>query len=206
MDISSQDLPYQQIYKILTATIIPRPIAWVSTADLEGRPNVAPYSFFNAVCANPPHLLFCAGVYRQGLFKDSYNNVKSTGEFVVNIVTEELAEAMNLTAAELPAGSSEFDYADLTPVASKIVKAPRVKESPVHFECKLKHIYEVGDWPGAGSVVIGEVVQISVDDSLFLEGQAANYKIDNRNLKAVGRLAGNDYIRTQDVFSMIRPK
>ena len=133
--------------------------------------------------------------------KDTLRNVRSTGEFVANIVTEQLAQAMNLTSTELPAEINEFEISGLAWQPSMSVKPPRVAESPVHFECKVATIFDLGDQPGSGSVVIGRVIHIHVRDDVLMEGD----KIDLKKLKPIGRLAGNDYCRVTDLFQMIRP-
>jgi flavin reductase (DIM6/NTAB) family NADH-FMN oxidoreductase RutF len=202
MEISPEDLPWQSVYNILVGSVLPRPIGWISTVDSAGRPNLAPFSFFNAVCPNPPHVLFCPNVrITDQHTKDSLCNVQATGEFVVNIVTENLAEAMNLTSAELPAEVNEFEYGNLDISPSKVVQPPRVAASPIHFECKVAHILDLGDRPGAGSVVIGRVVHIHVDESVLFGGD----KIDLWKLKPIGRLGGNGYCRVTDLFKMERP-
>lgn len=202
MEITPSDLPHQSVYKLMVGAIVPRPIGWVSSLDVDGRPNLAPFSFFNAVCPKPPTLLFCPSVRsRDGSPKDTLRNVRATGEFVVNIVSEALAEVMNATSAEVPHGVDEFALAGVTPVPSVTVRPPRVGESLVHFECKVTQIIEISDQPGGGSIVIGEVLHIHVDDSVLFDTD----KIDPHKLQAIGRLAGSTYTRTTDLFDMIRP-
>lgn len=202
MEINPSDLPHQSVYKLMTGSIVPRPIGWISSIDAEGRPNLAPFSFFNVVCPKPPTLLFCPSVRgTDGGSKDTLHNVRATGEFVVNIVSEPLAEAMNQTAAEVRADVDEFALAGLTPVPSVVVRPPRVAESYVHFECRVMQIIEISDQPGGGSIVIGEVLHIHVDEAVLL----GTDKIDPGKLQAVGRLAGTAYTRTTDRFDMIRP-
>ena len=200
MEINPKDLDAKSAYKLLTGSVIPRPIGWISTLSPDGIANLAPYSFFNAIASNPPHVVFSCCITANGK-KDTLNNVLATKEFVLNIVTEDTAEAMNKSAATLPAEESEFEFAGVTPIASKTVKVPRVKESPIHFECVVKHTYEIGDWEGAATVVIGEVVNMHIEDDVMLP----NYKIYNTKLKSVGSIAGSEYIRTQDVFELERP-
>jgi flavin reductase (DIM6/NTAB) family NADH-FMN oxidoreductase RutF len=152
MEISPEDLPWQSVYNILVGSVVPRPIGWISTVDAAGRPNLAPFSFFNAVCPNPPHVLFCPNVrITDRRTKDSLHNVRVIGEFVVNIVTEDLAKAMNLTSTELPAEVNEFEFGGLGISPSAAVRPPRVAASPVHYECKVAFIIDLGDQPGAGS-------------------------------------------------------
>jgi flavin reductase (DIM6/NTAB) family NADH-FMN oxidoreductase RutF len=202
MEIPPENLPWQSVYNILVGSVVPRPIGWISTLDSAGRPNLAPFSFFNAVCANPPHVLFCPNVRTtDGQTKDSLHNARSTGEFVVNIVTEDLAKAMNMTSTELPAEVDEFEFCGLSTSPSTAIRPPRVAESPIHYECKVAGIFDLGDQPGAGSVVIGRVVHIHVDESvLFVKD-----KIDLVKLKPIGRLGGNGYCRVTDLFKMVRP-
>lgn len=202
MDIRPDAENRRTIYKIMIGSILPRPIGWISTISSEGRPNLAPFSFFNAICSNPAHVLFCSGVRAtDNGQKDTLINVRATGEFVVNIVTEELAESMNITATEFPSHVNEFEQAGLTAVPSEFVRPPRVGESPVNFECTLERIIEFGSEPGGGSVVIGRVVNIHVADGVLIE----NDKIDLHALKPIGRLAGTAYCRVTDLFDMTRP-
>jgi flavin reductase (DIM6/NTAB) family NADH-FMN oxidoreductase RutF len=185
-------------YKLLVGSVIPRPIGFISTVSPQGVFNVAPYSFFNAVCGEPPVVCFASGVRNPP--KDTLSNVRSTGEFVVNIVSEDIAQQMNVCSGEYPAGSSEFEISGLTPVASDLVRAPRVKESRVNMECKLVQIIDVSTRPRGGSLVLGEVVRFHVDDAIMQD-----FRIDAEKLRAVGRMGGNDYTRTRDRFEMIRP-
>lgn len=201
MELNPENLQTPALYKLLTGTVLPRPIGWISTVDGDGQPNLAPYSFFNVVCANPPHVLFCPGIRAVNQSpKDTMSNVRATGEFVVNIVTEDVAEAMNITATELPPEVNEFERAGLTQADSVVVRPPRVAESPVHFECRLVHCYEVGQVPGTGSVVIGQVVHIQVDETIIND----NYHIDLAQLKPIGRLMGSSYCRVTDLFELHR--
>ncbi|MDZ4770556.1 MAG: flavin reductase family protein [Chloroflexota bacterium] len=187
----------------MTGTIVPRPIGWVSTIDADGQHNLAPFSFFNAICSNPPHLLFCPSIRSTDAQpKDTLHNVRATGQFVVNIVTEALAEAMNLTAAELPHDIDEFVYAGVTPSPSLTVKPPRVLESPVNYECEVTQIIEIGDHAGAGSIVIGRVLHLHVADYVML----GDDKIDITQLHPIGRLAGTGYARVTDTFALTRPE
>ena len=203
MEINPGDLPHQSIYKLLTGAILPRPIGWISTVDADGRPNLAPFSFFNAVCSNPPTVVFCPMIRSlNGKTKDTLNNVRATNEFVVNIVSEDLAEAMNLSSVEAPPEVNEFEFARVTEEPSITVRPPRVKESRVHFECRVRQIVEIGSEPGGGCVVIGEVLHIHVDDAVLTGGD----KISLAALKPIGRLAGGGYVRVTDLFELERPK
>lgn len=202
MEINPETMPWESIYKIMIGSIVPRPIAWVSTLSETGQPNLAPFSFFNAVCANPPHVVFCPSIRKTDCQpKDTLRNLRQSGEFVVNVVTEALAEAMNLTSTELPEEINEFEYAGVEMAPSVAVHPPRVKLSPVNFECRVVHILDLGDEPGTGSVVVGRVVHLHVSDDVLL----GEDKIDLLRLQPVGRLAGNSYCRVKDVFELIRP-
>jgi flavin reductase (DIM6/NTAB) family NADH-FMN oxidoreductase RutF len=202
MEFNPQELAWQSIYKLMIGSIVPRPIGWISTVDLDGRPNLAPFSFFNAVCPNPPHVVFCPMIRgTDSAHKDTLRNLQATGEFVVNIITEELAEAMNLTSTELPASINEFELAGLVAEPSVRVRPPRVAASPVHYECQVAHILEFGDHPGGGAAVIGQVLHLHVSDSVLI----GEDKIDLARLKPIGRLAGSAYCRVTDVFELTRP-
>jgi flavin reductase (DIM6/NTAB) family NADH-FMN oxidoreductase RutF len=185
-------------YKLLVGSIVPRPIGFISSVSPEGVYNLAPYSFFNAICGEPPVICFASGVRNPP--KDSLTNIRATGEFAVNIVTEEIAEQMNLCSGEYPAGTDEFQVSGLTPIPCDLIRAPRVKESRVNMECKLMQIIEVSTRPRGGTLVLGEVIRFHVDDAIV-----DNFRIDSAKLRAVGRMGGNEYIRTRDRFEMIRP-
>ncbi len=203
METSPEALPHSSVYKLLTGAIVPRPIGWISTLDLDGRPNLAPFSFFNVVCSKPATVVFCPLVRgSDGGLKDTLRNAHATGEFVVNIVTEDLAAAMNRSSVEAPPGFDEFAFAGVNPTPSAAVRPPRVAESPIHFECRVRQIVEISDQPGGGSLVIGTVVHIHVDERVLLGSD----KIDLAALKPIGRLAGGGYTRVTDLFEMERPK
>jgi flavin reductase (DIM6/NTAB) family NADH-FMN oxidoreductase RutF len=203
MEIDPETLPHQSIYKILTGSVLPRPIGWISSVDADGHPNLAPFSFFNVVCSNPPTVLFCPLIRGiDGRKKDTLNNVRATNEFVVNIVTEQLLPAMNASSVEAPPGFNEFEFAGLTLSNSTVVKPPRVAESPIHFECKVREIIEINDAPGGGSIVIGTIVHIHVDESVLLGPDKINLSV----LHPVGRLAGGAYSRVTDILELERPK
>jgi flavin reductase (DIM6/NTAB) family NADH-FMN oxidoreductase RutF len=202
MEISPEDIPWKSMYKLMIGSILPRPIGWISSINPEGCANLAPFSFFNAVCSNPATVLFCPSVRStDSASKDTLNNVRTTGEFVVNLVTEELATAMNLTSTEFPPEIDEIEATGLTPVPSRLVKPPRVGESPIHYECRVMKILDIGEAPGGGSIVIGHVVHLHVSDEVLLGAD----KIDLARLKPIGRLAGNAYCYVRDIFEMVRP-
>jgi flavin reductase (DIM6/NTAB) family NADH-FMN oxidoreductase RutF len=200
--LDTQTLPFAQAYKLMIGSIVPRPIAWVSTLSPSGVPNLAPFSFFNGVCSNPPSLLFCP-VRRgtDGAKKDTLTNLEANGEFVVNVVTEHNVGLMNQTSAEYPPEVSEFTEAGVTPLPSVLVKPPRVAESPIHFECKLLQVVPVGDGSvGSGCVVIGEIVRFHAHETVYQNG-----RIDLAALAPVARLAGSAYCPVRDVFELARP-
>jgi flavin reductase (DIM6/NTAB) family NADH-FMN oxidoreductase RutF len=203
MEISPDIFPRQSIYKILIGSVVPRPIGWISTLNLDGRPNLAPFSFFNVVCPKPPTVLFCPMIRgTDGNTKDTLNNVKATGEFVVNIVSEELASVMVATSVEIAPDVNEFELTGLETTPSMVVGPPRVSKSLIHFECKVTRIVEIGNQPGGGSVVIGEIVHLHVDERVLFDED----KIDLTALRPIGRLAGSAYVRVTDLFEMERPK
>jgi flavin reductase (DIM6/NTAB) family NADH-FMN oxidoreductase RutF len=181
----------------MTGSVVPRPIGWISTRSKEGAYNLAPFSYFNAVSSDPPTLMFSSGMRGADTPKDTLKNARDTGEFVANIVTADLAEAMNTTAVDAPPGTSEFELAGVTPSASVEVAAPRVLESPIHFECKVSHVLEIG----SNILVFGQIVHIQVDDGVLVGGD----KIDIEKLRPVGRLAGSGYVHVSDLFDMERP-
>jgi len=208
MIISPSGLSHSELYSILLNSVAPRPIAWVSTMSASGQLNLAPFSFFNVVCVDPPLLAFAPGLRRpkqpevgQGEAKDTLRNVRETREFVVNIVTFELREAMNLTSGEYDASVNEFEVAKVTQQPSKIVRPPRVAESPVSFECKLHQILDFSPAPTSGSLVIGQIVSIHVSDAVLKDG-----RLDRNSLDLIGRMGGIQYTRTTQRFEMIRPK
>ena len=197
----AEHLP-QNIYKLIVGCVVPRPIAFVSSIDEQGIYNLAPFSYFSAVCSKPPTILFCPGVQiATGKSKDTLHNVLATKEFVVNIVSEEIAAEMNQTSAEVGPEVDEFELAGLTPLASEAVRVPRVAESKVQMECRLREVITISAGPGGGSIVIGEVLRFHVREDLF-----DNYRIDPVKLNAVGRMGGPTYCRTRDRFDLERPK
>lgn len=191
------------IYKLMIGVIVPRPIAFVSSMDAAGVRNLAPFSYFTGCSSNPPVVCFCSAV-RSGPRpnKDTLHNITETGEFVVNIVSEEFAAQMNATSAEVAPQVDEFELSGLTPVPSDLVKPPRVAESKVQMECRLRQIVHVSDKPGGGHLVLGEVLRFHIMENLLIDG----YKIDPDRLNAIGRMGGPTYVRTRDRFDMQRPK
>jgi flavin reductase (DIM6/NTAB) family NADH-FMN oxidoreductase RutF len=187
-------------YKLLVSTIVPRPIAWIVSQDPNGRLNAAPFSFFNAFAGDPPVVGIGIGSHDPGRPKDTRRNIRDTKQFVVNLVSEENAEAMNITAIEFEPGVSELPQAGLTTVPSSYVKPPRIAESPVSMECELLQIVELGSDSG---LVLGRVLAMHVREDCVID--AARHYIDTPKLKLIGRMHGSGwYARTSDLFSMDR--
>jgi flavin reductase (DIM6/NTAB) family NADH-FMN oxidoreductase RutF len=192
----------RSIYKLMTGAIVPRPIAFVSSVGSDGVHNLAPFSFFAGVSADPPVICFCPMVRSSdGKKKDTLHNIEATGEFVVNMVSEELVAQMNICSGEYPPDVDEFALSGLTPVSSDLVKPPRVKEARISMECKLRQVIPVSDRPLGASIVLGEILRFHVQDELFND-----FKIDPDRLRAVGRMGGPTYTRTRDRFDLERPK
>ncbi|WP_264558701.1 flavin reductase family protein [Flavobacterium sp. N2270] len=188
------------LYKLLTGTIIPRPIGWVSTVDENGINNLAPFSFFNAVGEDPPHLMFST-VRTGNKNKDTLNNVLANKQFVVNLVTEETVEQMNMTAQSVNSDVDEFQLANLTPIDSIFIKPKRVKESYVHFECEMVHHYFLEDHKNGGAcIVIGKIITMHINDEILMEGNRINLD----KYKPVARLAGSNYAKMGELFSIKR--
>ena len=184
-------VPNKEIHQYLIAAVAPRPIAFVSTLDENGNKNLAPYSFFNVFSSNPPIAVFSSN--RKGsdnTTKDTLHNVKVSGECVINVVSYAIVRQMSLTSIEFPSGVSEFEKAGLTPEPSVKVKAPRVAESPVNLECRVKDIITLGDQGGAGHLIICEILLISVHESVMTDGS-----LDQQKLDLMGRLGKNYYVR-----------
>ncbi len=189
---------FERFNAVLTGVIVPRPIAFVSTISPDGEVNLAPYSFFNAVSYST--VVFSSSRNVGTKSKDTLRNIEETGEFVVNIVVDPIAEAMNATAAEYPEGVDEFEIAGLSHAPSQIVKPPRVAESPVNIECKLDQVVKIGSGDHEHGLVIGTILLMHVSDDV-IDG----HRIDQAKLMATGRMAGNMYCRTNDRFEMVRP-
>jgi len=201
MDLDPESLEVRDRYLLMIGAIQPRPIAWVSTVSADGVPNLAPFSFFTGICANPMTLCFAPVNDRHGKKKDTLLNVEATRQFVVNVVNESAAEKMNQTSAPYPYGVSEFETAGVRALPCVKVKPPRVADSPVSFECELIQIVRLGEGPLAGNLVIGKVVRIHCDEKLYNGG-----KIRHQDLKTIGRMEGAWYARTQDAFELPRPE
>lgn len=185
-------------YKLLSGLVVPRPIGWIGTRRPNGSFNLAPFSFFNVVSTNPATVLFSGGRHSDRP-KDSVTLAEMAGEFTVNIVSESVAEAMNVTSGSFTADDDEFEIAGLTPVIGQVVNAPMVEESPANLECRVVEILDLGSLPTT-RVVVGEVLVIHVRDDV-LDGT----RVDSDALAAIGRMAGNTYIHTRDRFELNRP-
>jgi len=203
LSLDPKELPQPKLHQYLLGAIGPRPIAFASTIDAEGRPNLAPYSFFNVFSSNPPILIFSpARRGRDNTTKHTLENALAHRECVINIVNYDMVEQMSLASTEYPAGISEFEKTGLTPIASDVVKPFRVKEAPVQFECKINDVVALGTQGGAGNLVICEVVRIHVAESILDEdGRISPIKIDQ-----VARMGGHWYTRAnKGLFQLPQP-
>jgi flavin reductase (DIM6/NTAB) family NADH-FMN oxidoreductase RutF len=203
MNLRPDQLPHRDFYRILISCVAPRPIAWVSTLH-DGHLNLAPFSFFNVVSAKPPLLGFSPALRQVGgqpAPKDTLGNICATGEFVVNVVTFAVAEVMNLTSGDYDSSVDEFALAGLTPRPSQVVRPPQVAESPVSFECRLDRIIDFGAEPPSGSLVIGEIVCVHMEEGVLKEG-----RLDPDSLDLIGRMGGMQYSRTTGRFELRRPE
>jgi len=206
MEFHPEALSVRNRYKLLTGAIVPRPIAFVSTISASGETNLAPFSFFNGVGSNPMTLMFCPGNNADGSEKDTLRNCKpieegGTGEFVVNLAIESYATAVAAAAEPLAPGESEFDLTGLAAARSRVVRPPRVAESPIAFECRTSDVLRTNPGrPGGGNVVLGRVVHVFVRDDLVND----RMHIDAAKLAAIGRMGGASYVTTRDRFEMPR--
>jgi flavin reductase (DIM6/NTAB) family NADH-FMN oxidoreductase RutF len=186
------------VYKLLISSVVPRPIAWVSSVDADGVRNLAPFSYFMAITDTPPTIAFSCSARESGT-KDTLRNVEATRQFVVNIVDDDRAEAMNLSSGDYPPDVDEFAVTKLTPVPSAVVTAPRVAEAPINMECALVQILPVGK---KANLILGEVVQWHVRDDVY---DPRTGRLDMHALRPVGRLCGNLYSHIHQIFEMKRP-
>jgi flavin reductase (DIM6/NTAB) family NADH-FMN oxidoreductase RutF len=206
VEFDPQAIDSAAMYKLLIGSVVPRPIAWVSSVDAEGVRNLAPFSYFMAITHDPPTVAFSSGPRGAEIGggvrgkKDTLHNVEATREFVVNVVDDALAEAMNVTSGDYAADVDEFAKAGLAAAPSAKVKAPRVAAAPVSMECRLARIIPVGNLPH--HLIMGEIVHVHVRDDVF---DPATGRLDMRRLKPVGRLAGHLYTHVHDIFEMKRP-
>ena len=187
-----------EAYKLFITAIIPRPIGWISTVSKSGVPNAAPFSWFNAVCGDPLMVMAAIGK-RKGEMKDTSTNIRDTGEFVVNVVSEACAEKMIQSSADYPPETSEFTAAGLTPLPSEVVKPARIAESPVHIECKLEQIIPLGN--NATDLVIGRCVRMHIADSVL----APDGRIDAAKLRPLARLGRDEYAVVTKLIHFPRP-
>ena len=204
LSIDPKSITTQKVHQYLLGAVCPRPIAFASTIDEHGTPNLAPFSFFNVFSANPPILIFSpARSGRTNTTKDTFNNVKQVPEVVINMVNYDLVHQMSLASSPYAPGTDEFIKSGLTPLASEKIKPFRVAESPLHFECIVKDIIELGLEGGAGNLVICEVVQMHIKESLLDH----NGMIDQQKIDLVARMGGNWYCRTDDrsMFEVEKP-
>ena len=200
MQFDPQELEPTAIYKLLTGSVIPRPIGWISSRSVDGINNLAPFSYFNIVGEDPPHVMFSTS--RGGnTNKDTLNNVLANKQFVVNMVTEDLVEQMNKTAQAVSPDVDEFVLAGVTSIASEKIAPMRVKESKIAFECELVHHYALENHKDGGStVLIGRIVMMHFDPIVLMD----NYKINLETYKPVARLAGSNYSKIGTLFSIKR--
>ncbi|MGP5711760.1 flavin reductase family protein [Vreelandella alkaliphila] len=198
--LDEQPLSAGVIYRLLSGSVCPRPIAWVSTQDQNGNTNLAPFSFFNVASVNPPILAFSPLLDGSGLPKDTLRNLTELAECVVHIGNETLIEALNTTSASVPPEQDEFLLAGLEKAEIPGISVPRIAGAPVAFGCKLRDLIRFGDQPLAGTLVLAEIVAIHIDDAIW-DGRHINMDV----LKPVGRLAGSDYVRISDRFVLERP-
>jgi len=193
-------IPARERYKLLLSVVVPRPIAWVVTQDEHGRLNAAPFSFFNAFASDPPVIGVGVGSHDIGRPKDTRRNIRDTKQFVVNLVSEEMAEAMNITAIDFEHGISELIHAGLQTAPSVHVKPPRIAASPAAMECELMQIVDLG---AESALVLGRVLAVHVREEFVID--AAKHYIDTPNLKLIGRMHGSGwYAKTSDLFQMAR--
>lgn len=202
MTIDPTTAPISEMYRHLTACITPRPIAWVSTLSPNGISNLAPFSFFNGVGANPPTVVFSPLNRRDGSKKDTLLNLEKNPEFVINIVSASLVERMNATSAELPYETDEFEFAELAVSPSEKVGPPRVRDAGAHLECVVHQIIPVGDGPLSANLVIGRIVLLHANDNLL----DPSGQIDPDKLDTVGRMGAIAYTHTRDRFNLDRPR
>jgi flavin reductase (DIM6/NTAB) family NADH-FMN oxidoreductase RutF len=201
MQIDPTKLNSAAFYPFLTGVVNPRPIAWVTTVSAAGVVNLAPFSFFNAVSANPPVVVFSPALTAAGTKKDTLRNLEASGEFVVNVSVATLAEKINLTSKECLPDESEVTLAGLHTMPGVKVRTPRVTESPAALECVVRQIIPFGSGPSAGNLVIGEVVLLHIDDAML----DATGMVDPHKLQTVGRMGGLWWCRTTDLLELQRP-
>ncbi len=201
MNFETSKLTAQNNYRLLNGGVTPRPIAWISTQSKSGNDNLAPYSFFTVASCNPPVLLYTQVTQRSGLDKDTLQNLKETGECVVNIVSSELIAQVNLSSASISSKESEFDFAKVKKIPSCTVRPFSVAESPIRYECSLRELIMVGELPSSGTLVLLDVKSIYVKDELYVDNN-----INQELLGAAGKMGGNEYCHTTHLTSLNRPE
>ena len=201
MYLDTREMSQRDAYRLLIGSVVPRPIGWVSTVSINDVGNLAPFSFYMAATGNPPTVVLSTS-FREGEPKDTLRNVMEIPEFVLNVVSEAMGEAMNATSEEFPADVDELIAAGLTPAPSSRVRPVRVAEAPINMECKVVQLVPVGDPKAGSTLIIGEILAWHIRDEVF---DAERMRIRLDELKALGRMAGDGYTRTRDQFEMIRP-
>lgn len=199
IDLANTEHSFRAMHRLYLSFVQPRPIAFVSSISEEGAVNLAPFSFYNMLSANPPVVVFSPAYNRHSQPKDTLRNIMATKEFVIATVTEAIAERMNICSTEFPHGVSEFEKSGLTAAPARRVRPPLVKESPVNIECRLRQIVSLGDGPAAGQAVFGDVLAVHVDESVLVPGDMI---CDPQKLRAVARMGGSLYSRSVDTFSL----
>lgn len=204
MKINPESFPVPKLHHLMLGAIGPRPIAFASTIDKQGNPNLSPFSFFNAFGVNPTTLIFSPSRRgRDNTTKHTYENVKEVPEVVINVVTREIVEKANASSAEFPRGVNEFLESGLTMEASESVRPFRVKESPVQFECKVRQVIETSDLGGSANLVICEILLMHVSDEVLDK----DGRIDPHKIRLVGRLGGDHYCEAfgDAIFDLKKP-
>lgn len=199
IDLANTEHSFRAMHRLYLSFVQPRPIAFVSSISEEGAVNLAPFSFYNMLSANPPVVVFSPAFNRHSQPKDTLRNIMATKEFVIATVTEAIAERMNICSTEFPHGVSEFEKSGLTATPARRVRPPLVNESPVNIECRLRQIVSLGDGPAAGQAVFGDVLAVHVDESVLVPGDMV---CDPQKLRAVARMGGSLYCRSVDTFCL----
>ncbi len=202
MQFQTSDISALDNYRLLVGGVTPRPIAWISTQSAGGVNNLAPYSFFSVASCNPPVLMFTQLQPKEGVNKDTLSNLLDTKECVINVVSANAAEVMNQTCAALPNTQSEFEFAGVPACASVSVKPLSVTDAPVRYECRLREVLHLSSMPAGGTVVLLDVLSIYVRDDLLNEEGA----IKQGMLGSVGKMGGDWYAKTTDLFELKRPQ
>lgn len=203
MKFDPKNIATAQLHSIMLGAVQPRPIAFASTVDADGKVNLSPYSFFNVFSANPPVMIFSpARRVRDNTVKHTLLNAQATSEVVINVVNYAIVQQMSLSSTEYAAGVNEFEKSGLTAIKSDLVKPPRVAESPVQFECKVREIVALGEEGGAGNLIICEIVMVHVNDDILDK----DLKIDQFKIDTVARMGGDWYCRSKDaMFEIEKP-